>query len=510
MANTTFVDGSTPLVASWFNDVNNFVYSGSIPSGGVPVPVASGGTGSTTASAARTALGLAIGTNVEAWNADLDALAALVSTGITVRTGSATYAQRSIAVGSANLTVSNGSGVSGNPTLDLGSSPSVSGSLTAGTTVTAGTGITATTGNIVATTGSLSVGTTVTAGTGVTATTGNIAATAGAITAGTTINATTSLTVKGSSTGKTIVNSANSSGSDNTLTLPASTDTIAGVGTAQTWTGVQQFGTIGGAVGKLVLAGSASGSSILNANAAAGSTTFTLPTTSGTVQATGTNVVVADGGTGVSTMTTAYAPITAGTTATGALQVASTGLATTRSVLMTNGSSALPSFQAFGGYLIATANPAGAASSTITVPAIAFTQLLIIYSNIFASAGGTLSLQIGGLGSGYANEIITTVTTVVAAATSGATGAFDLSASISLGTTAITAMSGYQFLTASNASSYVQSTSTLVKSVGTTTADTLICNAHQTTGLASFTGSALLLKSTSGTISGQWSVYALQ
>jgi len=63
----------------------------------------------------------------------------------------------------------------------------------------------------------------------------------------------------------------------------------------------------------------------------------------------GTDVSVADGGTGVSTMTTAYAPVCAGTTATGALQVASTGLSTAGYVLTSNGASALPSFQASSG-----------------------------------------------------------------------------------------------------------------------------------------------------------------
>lgn len=49
---------------------------------------------------------------------------------------------------------------------------------------------------------------------------------------------------------------------------------LAGV---QTVTGAKTFGTIGGAVGKFILAGSTSGSTILNAAAVAGTTTVTLP-----------------------------------------------------------------------------------------------------------------------------------------------------------------------------------------------------------------------------------------
>ena len=93
-------------------------------------------------------------------------------------------------IDSANV-VSTGSG--DDVTFDLGSSISVSG------TVTAGTGITSTTGNITATAGNVAAGaavtavTTVTAGTGITSTTGNITATAGNVAAGAAVSAVTTV-----------------------------------------------------------------------------------------------------------------------------------------------------------------------------------------------------------------------------------------------------------------------------------------------------------------------------
>lgn len=84
------------------------------------VAVASGGTGATDASGARTALSLVPGTDVQAYDSDLAAIAALANSGIIVRTGSGTVAARTI-TGDTEAVVSNGDGVSGNPTISIGS-----------------------------------------------------------------------------------------------------------------------------------------------------------------------------------------------------------------------------------------------------------------------------------------------------------------------------------------------------------------------------------------------------
>ncbi|MBP9890416.1 MAG: hypothetical protein KBG84_00800 [Planctomycetes bacterium] len=62
---------------------------------------------------------IAYASETQPLDADLAALAALSSTGIAVRTAADSWAQRSIAAGSSKLSVSNGSGVGGNPTLDV-------------------------------------------------------------------------------------------------------------------------------------------------------------------------------------------------------------------------------------------------------------------------------------------------------------------------------------------------------------------------------------------------------
>jgi hypothetical protein len=71
------------------------------------------------ASAQRATLGLVIGTNVQAYDADLAALAANASTGLWSITGAGTGSVRTITAPAAGITITNGDGVAGNPTLVL-------------------------------------------------------------------------------------------------------------------------------------------------------------------------------------------------------------------------------------------------------------------------------------------------------------------------------------------------------------------------------------------------------
>ncbi len=277
MVSTVFIDGQTPIVAAWANDVNNYIYNGVVPPS-FNLAVTGGGTGiqSTTA-----------------------------------------YA------------------------------PIVGGTTTTGALQSASSGM-STVGYVLTSTGSSSVPT------------WQAASNTSAPQTWTALQKFThnDFGLLGTSTGYTTLNSSLTSTSSNTLTLPiTASDTLAALGTVQTWTAAQTFSAANSFTAAqtfnnstVVILGSSTGTTTLtSANAGASNYTLTIPAVSGTAYVSGdgaTNpVVVSDGGTGIIT-TTAYAPIIGGTTSTGALQSASTGMSTSGYVLTSTGASSAPTWQA--------------------------------------------------------------------------------------------------------------------------------------------------------------------
>lgn len=83
------------------------------------VAVSQGGTGAVDPAGAQLNLALRPGVEVQAYNSELVALAGVGTTGHVVRTAANTYAARTLQGNAGRVLVSNGSGVAGNPAIDL-------------------------------------------------------------------------------------------------------------------------------------------------------------------------------------------------------------------------------------------------------------------------------------------------------------------------------------------------------------------------------------------------------
>jgi hypothetical protein len=103
---------------------NNVTITGGSVTLTTALAIASGGTAATSVNQARTNLGLVIGADIQPFSNNLTALAAVTTHGFFVKDSAGTALTRSIAAGT-NISVTNGDGVSGNPTITGSSSPSV-------------------------------------------------------------------------------------------------------------------------------------------------------------------------------------------------------------------------------------------------------------------------------------------------------------------------------------------------------------------------------------------------
>ena len=120
---------STARTALGLGTIATQAFSGVSITGGsitgiTDITIADGGTGASTAVQARTNLGLVIGSDIQPFSNNLTSIAAVTTHGFFVKNSAGTAITRNIAAGT-NISITDGDGVAGNPTINGSVNPSV-------------------------------------------------------------------------------------------------------------------------------------------------------------------------------------------------------------------------------------------------------------------------------------------------------------------------------------------------------------------------------------------------